>query len=88
MGTQRIHTSLYFAGITIDVIVLFGANHDQCIQTTVKSPVSVQVLGSYYSQNEISSPIAANFVPHCFGLNFHVYVIFLLINISQLDNDV
>ena len=28
------------------------------------------------------------FVPHFFGLDFHFYVIFLLIGIGQLDNDV
>ena len=46
-GTQRTDMSLYFAVITIDVIVVFGANRmrniTQCIQTTVKSQVSVQV---------------------------------------------
>ena len=40
------------------------------------------------SQNELSSPIAANFCPTFFGLDFHFYVIFLLIGIGQLDNDV
>ena len=41
------------------------------------------------SQNELSSPIAANFCPtFCFGLDFHFYVIYLLIGIGQLDNDV
>ena len=41
--------SLYFAVIIIDAIVVFGANrmnHAMCIQTTVKSPVSLQVLGT------------------------------------------
>ena len=42
-----------------------------------------------YSQNELSSSIAANFLSHNFlGLDFLFYVIFLLIGIGQLDNDV
>ena len=42
-----------------------------------------------FSQNELSSPIAANFWPHNFlGLDFHFYGIFLLIGIGQLDNDI
>ena len=42
-----------------------------------------------YSQNELSSSIAANFCPTIFfSLDFHFYVIFLLIGIGQLDNDV
>ena len=50
MGTQRIHISLYFTVITIDAIVVFGANrmrntmyHAKCILTTIKLPSSVQV---------------------------------------------
>ena len=43
----------------------------------------------FFSQNELSSPIAANFCPtNFFGLDFHFYDIFLLIGIGQLDNDV
>ena len=42
--------NLYLAVITIDAIVVFGANrmkyNDKCIQTTLKSPVSVQVCGA------------------------------------------
>ena len=42
-----------------------------------------------YSQNELSSPIATNFcLTIIFGLDFNFYVIFLLIGIGQLDNDV
>ena len=41
----------------------------------------------YLSQNELSSPIAAQFWSHnYFGLDFHFYVIFLLIGTCQLDN--
>ena len=50
---QRIHMNLYLAVITIDAIVVFGANrmkyNDKCFQTTVKSPVSVQVWGAVSS---------------------------------------
>ena len=42
----------------------------------------------FYSQNELSSPIAANFVPHFFWLIFSFLCYFLLIGIGQLDNDV
>ena len=56
---------------------------------------SLQIVGVFVvdlllnSQNELSSPIAANFCPTIFfGLDFHFYVIFLLIGIGQLDNDV
>ena len=45
--------NLYLAVITIDAIVVFGANrmkyNDKCFQTTVKSPVSVQVWGAVSS---------------------------------------
>ena len=42
----------------------------------------------YNSQNELSSPIAANFCPTFFGLDFHFYVIFFNIGIGKLVNDV
>ena len=46
--------NLYLAVITIDTIVMFGANrikyNDKCIQITVKSPVSVQVWGALSSR--------------------------------------
>ena len=43
----------------------------------------------FFNPNELNSPIAANFCPTIFfGLDFHFYVIFLLIGIGQLDNDI
>ena len=50
MRPQRIHMNLYSAVITIDAIVVFGANrmkyNDKCIQTTLKSTVSGQSCGA------------------------------------------
>ena len=43
MGTQRIHMSLYFTVITIDVIVVFVANRMRNIMLNIFKPVSVQV---------------------------------------------
>ena len=41
------------------------------------------------SQNELSSPFCSQFLSHIFwGLDFLFYVIFLLIGIGQLENDV
>ena len=40
------------------------------------------------SQNELCSPIAANFVLHFFGLDFHFYVIFFNYWYRSLHNDV
>ena len=40
------------------------------------------------SQNELSSPFCSQFFPHFWGLDFHFYVIILLIGIGQLENDV
>ena len=46
--------NLYLAVIAIDAIVVFGANrmnyNDKCIQTTLKSPVSVQALEAISSR--------------------------------------
>ena len=45
--------NLYLADITIDAIVVFGANrmkYDKCIQTTVKSSVIVKVWGAISSR--------------------------------------
>ena len=49
-GPQHIYMSLYFVVIIVDAIVVFGINrmdHAMCIQTTLNSPVSVQVWGAY-----------------------------------------
>ena len=50
MGTQRIHMSLYFTVITIDVIVVFGANRMRNIMLNIFTPVSVQVWGAISSR--------------------------------------
>ena len=50
MGTQRIHMSLYFTVITIDVIFVFGANRMRNIILNIFKPVSVQVWGAISSR--------------------------------------
>ena len=48
-----------------------------------------QPVKSVHSQNELSVPIRVNFCPiNFFHLDFHFFVIFLLIGISHVDYDV
>ena len=46
------------------------------------------IMNGFNSQNELSSPIAANFCPTFFWLRFSFLCYFLLIDIGQLDNGV
>ena len=67
--------------LSLDFVLANNVNPDEMQQSAAFH------LG-LYSQNELSSSIAANFLSHnVLGLDFLFYVIFLLIGIGQLDND-